>query len=1059
MMNTLLDRLISINGRLLALSVLCLLSLAVAQAQPDAWQRQESMRLFGHKNAHFRAAPQQLKPAKSGQRRTTTRSKPNLQDTAQCALYMYSVKQHGWTRGLGKPITEEHARHLPSYLRFSRKNKAGHWTRVENLNGRGQLENNNMSTYLLNPFYDGDADSTDPEWVKKLKTVVRWEFVDDESGRHCIRENAFDAKGNLVYSYIPIPVGENRYMGHYVDAWGQPARFRGSTGAQFVVVQWDENGYEAEISYIGKDGFPKPNIWGEYMTRQEHDKNGFVTRKMSCAPDGSFMIDASGNSGQTTISDDYGNELITTNVDVLGRAIRIPVNDQNTSDFIQRRAAYDKWQRKQRVTYHLADGTPDTTSTGVHGYEVSYNDHGQQTSTRYIDLKGRPRNISYWCSVRRDYDQWGNTIFFELTDQDGHFINNSSNVCLFVSRFEQDVCIEDRNYQTSNGSDTLLASHMMRDGNIRTYRYPFADECDTYIEDEDGEVIEKICSHLDGTPKTDRDWGYHRFVNHKTCAPGVCTEDKQWLDTLGHLVAVPDSAFGQDYNHEVIVSDTLHHLLTIRRLIGDKIVYQIEQSRTDDFNVPLGQNGMDIMGRRARTCLENNLYYNSYVGQTRTSQGYGCMAVINEYGEPAYVRSDDWSWRGIWSFRERDGVNRDETGKAITEDNNFGSKLPRAYIIEGCDSVAERYGIRSGDVIMQYGTWSYPAPNAADSVGKQLRMAAFSQRDVAKSMVVMRYNPATNSSDVITIKLGAGMPHDFGFFVHAFPYTRAEAQRYKRLYSSHFAGHASDTSAISCAPQSHAVATFMRPFRAEGYKQNVFGRGVVDDAIVLGKVALADDGKVVSRGVADSICIKTGRYYDYDGDYDYCRRLWFTTDMKTVRSLDFKPGEWTDAEFWQANIDERVSVPCRPLYDQTRRLMDAYVDSLKQARRDSLVRLYGAAADAVVNDSICMIIADVEGGDTGYMVKNGYQGRFVILEWCGWKCTDTFEAFKRVFEQNKDKKKDILLLSVGDNGLEEVVRVKTKKKFMGLRIRSGVFSFDVFKLVYDKYSQYCEQQE
>lgn len=1024
--------------------------------------------LFGHDNARFVKAAAQRRTVPTADTLHLAATSATA-DTASYALYMNCVKQHGWIRGLGKPISDEHARHLSSYYRFSNKNRAGHWTKVENFNSYGQLSNGQMGTYLLNPFDDSDT-SIDSKWRDKLKQVVCWELVGDASGENCIQENAYDSDHNLIYSYIPVQIAPDCYMGHYVDAWGMPARFRDENGARYVVIRLDENGYESEISFIGEDGFPKKNMWNSYMSKYRFDRYGFKLSERSCSVEGNYMRDRSDNSGQNCINDEYGNTVLVTNFDENNHCVRIGGDE----DWIQYKSEFDEWGRIIRRIYQLPDGTPDTTRNGVHGYELKYDDHGNQTHIQNIGLDGSPVNFApgMHSLIRQDYDRWGNNTLLELRDRDNLLWNNADGYCMVICAFDGSKLLTQKNYATTDGRDTVTVYDFYRDGNKRINIYYNRNEIDVYTDDDDGNPIEEAYYTLDWKPRIDEFRGYHRKVLDKTRGDGIYREEISMYDTEGNYVSLKNETFRRYmtdnfstvYNRFILVTDSANLISTRKIYDGNTLFLSYEQPQSQDLEMAMGEIGIDITGERARTHYEQALYYKAHTGNTIKGE-YAYIGITNEYGEIAYAQENDRAFSTAYAFRTIGNTEKDldEDGNPISNPDTFNRRLPRAYVIEVADSNAVALGIRSGDIIMKYGNLSCPKPQHSYSYGGNLRQMMFLYRDTDKKMTVMRRNPDTNSAEAVTIQLGKGMPRDYGFYIYAIPYTRQESERYTACYKAGV--HADDPKLEKYVSKRDAQLIFFWPARIQGHQKNVFSRGFHHDAILLGAV-VQDSLGVCRSAVCNSGIAAMEKCWLANGMP--VKKIWFTDDLKTVHSLEIRnPGEFWDVIYRNEDMaDRKLAKACQGLCRLTEKEMTLYMDDLRREHTDSLVSRYGDAYRAVVNDSIYVVGALVLTDEKrGYMAEQGYTGNFIVLEWCGWKCTDSMADYRAVFDKNRKKKKHLVLLPLltdeeGNSVFGEIITVDSTSPTVGLQLKTLPFSYTLVREeILDRYDAWRRSRQ
>lgn len=1035
---------------------------AAAQVQQD--RRTSDRSFFNYPKARF--VPRQSAPAVSTAAVTAPAPavpEADPADTMEVALYRDYVKQHGWMRGRGNPISQETASHLSQHYRLSRKNKAGHWTRLECLDAWGRPDDCG-ATYLINP-YDDDDKQIDEAWRDKLKEIVYWEFVGDASGENCLQENAYNKEGKLILSYIIVPVGENKFMGHYVDAWGLPAKMRDEDGAKFVLVQRDQYGYDADISFIGDDGYYKKNNWGAYRSRYFFDKRGYVLRHMSSNVDGQFMIDRAGNSGQLQVYGDDGFVRSVTNIDDQGNIIRVPLSESTEKDYICARYDYDQWGRNTCISYYLANGiTPDTITGGVHTYRYEYNDRGKCTLIQCLGLDGKPiTDRKGFSMTRREFDDQGNQTRFECRNAEGQYFNNT--ICLALYKYDGDRLVEERDYKTTDGQDTVLTFHRVRNGNTETKTFPPSDWKEVYVYDDNDDVIETTFSSMDGTPQ-DCNKGYqHMRITHRQ-QPGRCVIEECYWDETGKLADLNEPMFsnymGNDpYNRLVTVVDTLQRAKTFLRYDNDKLLSQFQQLLSADFNIRTGERSIDAMGQHARSHYSKGLYLNSATGNT-VKGGFSTayVSVTNEYDEVSYRMSDDGNSPTVYAFDPYgESFYVDEHGEPIESQKDFRNRLPRAHVIEVYDSVALRLGIQSGDVIMEYGNWKYPELETSNYYDFDLREATFELYNQPKRMVVMRRNPQTNQPEVHTVMLPKGTLADYGFYFYRIFCTEREKQRYDITYSQWKASQPATRQPKQKVYKKDLYPTqFMSPLRSNGNTRNIYSRGTVDDAVILALAVQDKRGHIHTYQLADSIEV-----------FDSCRtyksrdiqRMWYTTDLRTVRSLDLMGSNthW-DARLWYETKDQRLSRPLQPLRREALQQMQQYVSQWQTAYRDSMQTFYNEAWQAVEDDSVIVRVARVD--DDGYMAEHGYKDRlFIVLEWCEWTCLSDRDDFSPILDRYHLLPKHVVLLGVETKDdvdvFTDVVEIDSDASLLGMTIRGIKLCYTyVRKNIFDRYKLWKE---
>ena len=320
---------------------------------------------------------------------------PNKKDAAgravkaDTAYYRDIVRKYGWMEGLGKPITQTIARHLPYYYRMSMKNEAGHWQHVEAMHGDSMTTLHPISTYII------DKDITDDnlankEWVSLLNTVTQWVFTTNFEGTEVYEERSYDAKNNMVYSYSAIKSNDGRMIGSYNDAWGKPADMREdstSTYGSVVCITYDNNGCDSIIDFLDGQGFRKYNNNGVDQTRFVHDSNGYVTEAMSCNCVGDPIIDNWGNCGHSIVYNLENRSRTKIYRDKDWTPMRMPAKRANGEQtYIRCDYHRDVWGRDSVAIILTADGKPDATLAGIHKIYYNYSPDGELKSKVYYDL-------------------------------------------------------------------------------------------------------------------------------------------------------------------------------------------------------------------------------------------------------------------------------------------------------------------------------------------------------------------------------------------------------------------------------------------------------------------------------------------------------------------------------------------------------------------------------------------------------------------------------------------------------------------------------------------------
>lgn len=787
------------------------------------------------------------------------------------AYYTRCVKVNGWMEGCGRKLTLSEARHHSSYLRFSKMNDAGHWTCVENLTGRGKRENNQFSTYLVNPFDDEDTLAL-KGWKTKLKSVVLLEFLGDVTGEQCIQERAYDEDGSLVYAFVVTPIDTNKVMGHYIDQYGEPIKLRSSEEASYVIIERDSRGFETAISFVGEEGYYKKNKDGAFMERNTYDDAGNRLSLMSCDVDGSYMIDRVGNCGQRLTYNKFGDNVSVTNLDEKGQVMK------PSGKFYVSRSKFDKYGREIECRYYLPSGEPDTIESGVHGCRSIYNDFGDCEKYALFGLDGKPHNGKGGFAVlKRKYDDEGRCVDLELRDADGLLCRDYAG---WHDVYEGEELVREDLYKSEKGITKYVYGSYVHGGNIHERRMDDKDDAWRERYDSLGRMIENAYFDAEGRPNMSR--GYHMSTYTYTTDGHALTEETRLLDADSMLI----SAGSYSYNRKVVVFDSLSHLQTTVYYDGDRMLSNYVQRKPDaSSDFVASQYSLDITGRIARTWYSDALHYTTS-NEQNLKGNTTCISVRNEYGEPAYSLTVDsyspqgWSYNFWGNSMYADDKNEDGYTQDMMEEVN------KACIIEIINDSVDNYGLLSGDVIMKYGDWAYQDLDKNTYPDDELRLETFLKREYPKEMVVMRHNLQKMSPEYHVIQLPKGLPKDFGFVWHYFPYTDKETQRYKDTFAKYRADMQLPDSVFYSGlyvPKGIKMST-MRISHINTFNLVAYKEGIRNDAWVLGCMVIDTVGETYTY-LANDTLDKLETILTLDKAQSF--KIWYTEDLKSVRSAEF----------------------------------------------------------------------------------------------------------------------------------------------------------------------------
>lgn len=308
-------------------------------------------------------------------------------------LYRDVVRRYTWLEGLGEPITQEIANHLPYYFRLSMKNDAGHYQMVEALHGNVLTTVHPLSTYIIDKY--SDTDEKNQEWRKRLLTVGQWLFYSDLSGKNVVEERAYEAKAEnaqLVYAMQIVQNDPTHVTLTYLDSWGLPADMNEDdsyTYGSVVYVTYDKNGCDAIIDYLDGEGYRKSNTNGVDQERYVYDEQYRQIQITSNNCVGDYAIDNWGNCGVQYIYDDINNTYSIIHIDENLQPMRMPsIRADDESTYIRCDISKDKWGRISEEVFLTENGEKDTTLSGIHRIVYSYTDDGVLIEKKYYDING-----------------------------------------------------------------------------------------------------------------------------------------------------------------------------------------------------------------------------------------------------------------------------------------------------------------------------------------------------------------------------------------------------------------------------------------------------------------------------------------------------------------------------------------------------------------------------------------------------------------------------------------------------------------------------------------------
>lgn len=317
------------------------------------------------------------------------------EEQGDTAYYRDLVRKYQWYEGLGDSLTKAEAYHLPVYFRMTVKNSAGHWQHVEAMCGDSLTTDHDISHYVLDKRYD--VQERNKEWQAKLSRVAQWFLTPGLDENIVVEERGYDAKGSMIYGYLPTPNANGRITGCYNDDHGLPVDMGEDsqfTYGSVVYIAMDRCGRDSIIDFLDGKGLPRLNADSVDQQRYKYDHLDRITLSTSNNVVGDPMLDNWGNCGNAFEYDNAHNSCTITTLDANLQPMRMPsLRASGTSTFIRCRITYDEHGRLKEQQMLDARGNPDATLSGISRIVYHYKEHDGRyiaTTVAYYDRQGKP---------------------------------------------------------------------------------------------------------------------------------------------------------------------------------------------------------------------------------------------------------------------------------------------------------------------------------------------------------------------------------------------------------------------------------------------------------------------------------------------------------------------------------------------------------------------------------------------------------------------------------------------------------------------------------------------
>lgn len=738
--------------------------------------------------------------------------------------YEGHVKRYGWPTGIGKRLSEKEKGRTNVYVKLSRKGYWGnnkHFDQMETYNAYGKPStNHSIGTYLVstNEYLD---DKRAQRFSRQLASVYLWKFVADPNG-NVAQEIAYAEDGTVVYIFsisrgtdiegrndIARPyhasIGQGKEakttfiekekekkinsmdhggfvqaIGTYTDENGIPLKMR-DNGANKVKIIYDSMGFEIRYFFYDSQGVAQTNYDGAYGQYYQYDRqSGVCISYNSLDPFGCAMNDACDNSGMRFFDfDNRGRWRRAESFDARGNLCKV------NKGFAIVKREYDDDSGVCVTKYYDEKEQPAVSTEDRNAHRVKTL---QDSKGNVIKIENRGTDglllhgDTSWAEIYMQYDVFGNQLLREFrnekdqlvrTTQPGYYAKfefnyDPSGKYLLSEHYWRNVAdtalivYTKKLYYDQNWKDTLVYTYDVEEENI------YASVKKKY--DDEGHLIQEAWYDREGAPILNE--GYHQFVvNRERYGKDTLVVVERYLDTAGNLLYTEASEYAKD--SAVYVNDRL--------VVYTKFDEQDEISSShlydfNEFGEMISQSVRGIFDYPVRWSLYDNvIYYKVRYYTDFTGNFY--MKNFNEFDEPAYMVDEEGipfdEMREVERFIQLFG--RKYKISELSEDDKEVLKeyFPQAACLRviSRESAAYQCGIQDGDILIQYGNWSFSFDNYDQDL---LRDELNRLQDTSKELTVVRHYPDKKESKRLNFTLPAGMSGLSIFFI---PYKEYEKER------------------------------------------------------------------------------------------------------------------------------------------------------------------------------------------------------------------------------------------------------------------------------------------
>lgn len=757
-------------------------------------------------------------------------------DTLYCSR---TKKQNGWFAPLDT-ISKEVASHRNHCFRFTNKNQAGNWSRMECIDGYGNYVKGTMSPYILKlgNAYDTDQDANQ-EWIEKLKTTCVYEFIADYLGKVIVQERAYDEDMNLIYTYSRVPIGNKQYIGSYKDCYGLPAEMRSSedyTYGTLVKITEDEYGNDSIIQYVDAKGVPKLNSDSVAMEVYIHDKYGRLIKQQSRNADGTLTIDNWGNCGVEYKWNDKHDIISATYMDDKWQPMRMPGNRENTGreNIIRTNYIYDEYRRQIAEYYTDIEGNPDVNKLGTHKIIYEFNDRGNIIEQRGYNKNNElsPMDLSGDAIEVFEFNNEGKILAARFYDKNQKLNSKEGYLCRVDWVYDGNGNeISVKRYSITNGIEKL-ASTEQRNSN---YIYTLWNDGSSRIDSLDTKGRTTFVGFYDTT-------GALEMVEGRAYEKSKYIED-------GHNTIIIETNYDNNGNRTEIdgVYKTVRTIDSLKcteirmrydaqDILQESFIHQYDK----DFNKIVAQYDANAFGIQTRSGGVSSVRH--YIGGVVYNQKdkFATLVGRDEFNEPDYITSNSVTYYYQKYYSNSETKFFDENNIEIEDSKDFRDSLPKVMTVEVVDSIAYSRGLRDNDVILLYGDYSVNLDEISSYFQFRRDWALRTILDARKNkrMVVFRIEDASkNQYGLVEIDNLEGTPSELGFLAHIRYLTKKQSNRIKEAINKNLNGDRpiaskNDFVKKEAEGKHYVIMAFTEMYRS--YRDKPYAKKITDPAILIG---------------------------------------------------------------------------------------------------------------------------------------------------------------------------------------------------------------------------------